>query len=58
MTNYERYLGTPRKAARFIASIPKHCDETGSECEDCWLSESSSCCYARGLQRWLEEECE
>lgn len=57
-TNYENLLGTPEKAAKFIASIPKNCDETGSECEDCQLQPSGSCCWERGLLNWLQEECD
>lgn len=56
MTNFKNITGTPRKFAEFIASIPKHCDETGDECDRCQLAAAGECCNVKGILNWLLEE--
>lgn len=59
-TNYERYFGTPEKAAETLAGIAKRCDEmdcNAAVCNDCPLGRVS-CSSPACVLEWLQEECD
>lgn len=54
MTNYEKYFGTPEKAASTINEIRSCC--RWEECPDCILFEGTECHIIESIINWLQEE--
>lgn len=60
MNNWEKYFGTPEKAAKSIENILSHClRENSKRCHGCILKDcidTRGGCYRADIFEWLQED--